>query len=76
MCVVSAMAPDFLLDPAFGLAGGCWTLDTGRSATASIGCVPNWPDPTITATPTEGEPFTTTNKSAGPGARIAGLGGN
>lgn len=42
-------------------------LDTivaaGRSATALIVWVPILPEPTMTITPTEGTPFTTTNNT-------------
>ena len=48
----------------------------GRAPTASTVCGPSWPEPSITWTPMEGTPFTTTKIKAGPGAMMAGLGGS
>lgn len=57
-----------------GLTGK--TVDKGNGATLDIGCGPSWPLPSITLTPTDGTPLTTTKMKAGPGTIIAGLGGS
>lgn len=38
-------------------------LGGGRSTAWVVGCSPTWPEPTITCTPTDGTPFTTTKRT-------------
>lgn len=53
----------------------CGMLNEGRVAIVWMGCVPIWPDPTITWIPIDGTPLTTTKRKAGPGGKMAGFGG-
>jgi len=67
-------AESFVPVPVGGFTGK--TVDTGNGATLEIGCGPSWPLPSITLTPTDGTPLTTTKMKAGPGTITAGLGGS
>lgn len=58
------------------LVGASKIVDRGSSAAGSIGCCPSWPEPSMTCTPIEGMPFTTTKTYAGPGTITAGFGGS
>ncbi len=53
----------------------CTIDDAGSTATGSISCNSNAPEPIITPVPTEGTPGTTTKTRAGPGAMMAAFGG-
>ena len=50
--------------------------EAGSDDGGDICCRSILPEPTMTCTPTDGTPFTTTNNSAGPGGKTAGLGGS
>jgi hypothetical protein len=70
-------SPPLLL--CLGTTPSCWTPrieDEGKPPTGETFCCSILPEPTIMGTPMEGIPFTTTKMSAGPGARMAGLGGS
>lgn len=57
------------------LGDGGTSRRSGKGATDSTFCVSICPDPTITCTPIEGIPLTTTNTKVGPGANKEGFGG-